>query len=216
MKLFSIDTGIYLYQRAFHNSYPYGCFTKQQEGGRRMDDMETMERLRKKEQKALEEIIKEYNPYVSAIVYKILCGYAAEIDIQGVINDVFFRLWENADKFDARKYTDLKPYLGAIARNTAINEKNKIVQNLPLDEHILGEMNDSFSEIEKKQILQSAMAQLSKKDQVILLKFYFQGKKIKEIAKEENMPLSTVKINLKRSRSKLKKILEEEGFIYED
>ena len=40
--------------------------------------------------------------------------------------------------------------------------------------------------------------------------------KIKEIAEEENMPLSTVKINLKRSRSKLKKILEEEGFIYED
>lgn len=51
---------------------------------------------------------------------------------------------------------------------------------------------------------------------MILLKYYFQGKKIKEIAEEENMPVSTVKINLKRSRSKLKKILEEEGFIYED
>ena len=85
-----------------------------------------------------------------------------------------------------------------------------------MDEHILGEMNDSFSQIEKSQILQSAMAQLSKKNQILLLKYYFQGKKIKEIAEEENMPLSTVKINLKRSRSKLKKILEEEGFIYED
>ena len=181
-----------------------------------MDDMETMERLRKREQKALEEIIKKYNPYVSIIVYKILCGYSAEIDMQGVVNEIFFRMWENADKLDIQNYTDLKPYLGAIARNTAINEKNRIVQNLPLDEHILGEMNDSFSQIEKSQILQSAMAQLSKKNQILLLKYYFQGNQIKEIAEEENMPLSTVKINLKRSRSKLKKILEEEGFIYED
>ena len=168
-----------------------------------MDDSKTMELLRKREQKALEEIIKKYNPYVSIIVYKILCGYSAEIDMQGVVNEIFFRLWENADKLDIQNYTDLKPYLGAIARNTAINEKNRIVQNLPLDEHILGEMNDSFSQIEKSQILQSAMAQLSKKNQILLLKYYFQGKKIKEIAEEENMPLSTVKINLKRSRSKL-------------
>ena len=181
-----------------------------------MDDSKTMELLRKREQKALEEIRKKYNQYVSIIVYKILCGYSAEIDMQGVVNEIFFRLWENADKLDIQNYTDLKPYLGAIARNTAINEKNRIVQNLPLDEHILGEMNDSFSQIEKSQILQSAMAQLSKKNQILLLKYYFQGKKIKEIAEEENMPLSTVKINLKRSRSKLKKILEEEGFIYED
>lgn len=181
-----------------------------------MDDLKMMERLRKKEQKALEEIIKKYNPYVSMTVYNILCGYAAEIDIQWVVNEVFFRLWENADKLDTQKYMDLKPYLGAIARNTAINEKNRIVRNLPLEEHILGEMNASFSQIERKHILQSAMAQLSKKNQMILLKYYFQGKKIKEIAEEENMPVSTVKINLKRSRSKLKKILEEEGFIYED
>lgn len=181
-----------------------------------MDYMEMVKRLRNKEQKVLEEIIKDYNQYVSAIVYKILSGYTAEIDIQGVINYVFFLLWENADKFDTQKYMDLKPYLGAIARNAAITEKNKIIHNLPLDEHILGEVNDSLSQIEKKEILQSALAQLSKKNQILLLKYYFQGKKIKEIAKEEKMPLSTVKTNLKRSRSKLKKILEEERFIYED
>lgn len=87
-----------------------------------MDDLKMMERLRKKEQKALEEIIKKYNPYVSMTVYNILCGYAAEIDIQWVVNEVFFRLWENANKLDTQKYMDLKPYLGAIARNTAINE----------------------------------------------------------------------------------------------
>lgn len=181
-----------------------------------MEYMETVKRLRNREQKVLEEIIKDYNQYVAAIVYKILSGYTAEIDIQGVINYVFFLLWENADKLDTQKYMDLKPYLGAIARNTAINEKNKIIHNLPLDEHVLGEVNDSLSQIERKEILQSALAQLSKKNQILLLKYYFQGKKINEIAKEEKMPLSTVKTILKRSRSKLKEILEEEGFIYED
>ncbi|MCI8527338.1 MAG: RNA polymerase sigma factor, partial [Oscillospiraceae bacterium] len=71
-----------------------------------MDDSKTMEQLRKREQKALEEIIKKYNQYVSIIVYKILCGYSAEIDMQGVVNEIFFRLWENADKLDIQNYTD--------------------------------------------------------------------------------------------------------------
>ncbi len=55
-----------------------------------MEYIEKVKRLRNREEKVLEEIIKDYNQYVSAIVYKILSGYTAEIDIQGVINYVFF------------------------------------------------------------------------------------------------------------------------------
>lgn len=91
-----------------------------------MSENKLIIQLKKKDPKALEEIIEEYNHYVATIVYTILQGCLADIDIQGVINQVFFLLWENAEKIDIQKYTEIKPYLGAIARNTAINEKKRI------------------------------------------------------------------------------------------
>ncbi|WP_346910622.1 RNA polymerase sigma factor [Faecalicatena orotica] len=181
-----------------------------------MNYIDIITRLKERDTKALEEIILEFNQYVAAIVYTILQGYIDEIDIQGIINQVFFILWEKAEKIDIKDYNDLKPYLGAIARNTAINEKKKITPTVPLDEHILGEINENFSQVELRAILLSALKQLSTENQIILLKFYFQEKTIKQIAEEEKQPESTVKTKLKRSKAKLKRILEKEGFIYEN
>jgi len=46
--------------------------------------------LQQKEIDALEEIIQTYHNYVAKIVYSILSFYSTEIDIQAVINQVFF------------------------------------------------------------------------------------------------------------------------------
>ena len=46
--------------------------------------------LQQKEIAALEEIIQTYHNYVAKIVYSILSFYSTEIDIQAVINQVFF------------------------------------------------------------------------------------------------------------------------------
>ena len=48
--------------------------------------------LQQKEISALEEIIQTYHNYVAKIVYSILSFYSTEIDIQAVINQVFFAL----------------------------------------------------------------------------------------------------------------------------
>lgn len=181
-----------------------------------MEYVDIITRLKKRDTKALEEIILEFHSYVARIVYTILQGYADEIDIQGVINQIFFTLWEKADKIDVKNYKDLKPYLGAIARNTAINEKKKVIQPLPLKEDMLGNVNEELSQAELRTILLAALKQLSTENQILLLKFYFQGKTISQIAKEERLPESTVKTKLKRSRAKLRIILEKEGFMYED
>lgn len=88
--------------------------------------------------------------------------------------------------------------------------------HLELDEHIIGEVNEKLSQVELQIILSKAIKQLAKDSQIILLKFYFQGKTINQIAQEERLPEATVKTKLKRSREKLKEILVKEGFIYED
>lgn len=99
------------------------------------------ERLKKKDPSALEEIIRKYNSYAAVIVYTILQGHLPDLDIQGVINQVFSRLWEHADSLHMESDEEIKPYIGAIARNTAINEKKKIISSVPLEDEILGEFH---------------------------------------------------------------------------
>lgn len=163
-----------------------------------------------------EKLVKQYHAYVVTIVYNILHGYLNEIDMQAVVNQIFFQLWNNMDKLDTEKYEDIKPYIGAIARNTAITERNKVMLHLELDEHIIGEVNEKLSQVELQTILSKAIKQLAQDSQILLLKFYFQGKTINQIAQEEKIPEATVKTKLRRSREKLKEILVKEGFIYED
>ena len=131
-----------------------------------------------------EKLVKQYHAYVVTIVYNILHGYLNEIDIQAVVNQVFFQVWNNRNKINQDKYEDIKPYIGAIARNTAISERNKIRPHLELDEHIIGEVNGKLSQVELQTILSKAIKQLEKENQIILLKFYFQGKTINQIAEE--------------------------------
>lgn len=177
---------------------------------------ELVMRLKKKDEAALEEIIRKYTPYVTKIVYTVLQGHLPEIDMRGIVNHVFFRLWENTERIQIEQYKDIKPYLGAIARNAAINEKKKMVFNTPLDEEELFDFRDSFSQIELQEVLSHALRELNTESQILLLKYYFQRKTILQIAEEENQPQPTIKTKLRRSRNKLRSILEKGGFTYED
>ena len=178
-------------------------------------ELELIHRLKKKDQKALEEIIRLFHQYVASIVCRILYGQTDQTDIQSVINDIFFRLWENADNIEPDKGSSLKAYIAALARNTALTEKKKIMKVCPLEEDILGEIPDHFDQIELRNIILSALKDLEAGEQTVLLKYYFQGKTIQQIADESQEPLPTVKSRLQRSRKKFKKILEERGFVYE-
>ena len=179
-------------------------------------ELDLIRRLKRRDQKALEEIIRLFNQYVAAIICRILYGLPDQSDIQALINHVFFLLWENADHIDTAKGDSLKSYLGAIARNTAQTERKKLIKPCPVKEDILGEISDDFNQVELRNIIFNALKKLNPEDQKLLLKFYFQGRSIQQIAGEWDMPVPTVKGRLQRSRTKLRKIMEEGGFIYED
>lgn len=178
-------------------------------------ELELIQRLKKKDQKALGEIIRLFHQYVASIICRILYGQTDQTDIQSVINDIFFRLWESADHIKAGQENNLKSYIGALARNTALTEKKKLRHAFPLEEDILGEVPDHFHQIELRSMILSALKELNPEEQTGLLKFYFQSKTLQEIADESGQPLPTVKNRLQRSRKKFRKILEERGFNYE-
>lgn len=116
-------------------------------------------------------------------------------------------LWEKAEQIDTNKCEDIKYYLAAIAKHEAINERNKIRPHVELDENVIGNSAKVFADIELREVIYSALQQLKTEYQIILLKYYYQEKLIREIASEEGIPESTVKTKLKRGREKLKEIL---------
>ena len=85
--------------------------------------------LQQKEIAALEEIIQTYHNYVAKLYIRFFLLFD-RIDIQAVINQVCFLLWEKAEQIDTNKCEDIKYYLAAIAKHEVINERNKFVRML--------------------------------------------------------------------------------------
>lgn len=81
---------------------------------------------------------------------------------------------------------------------------------------MIGNSAKVFADIELREVIYSALQQLKTEYQIILLKYYYQEKLIREIASEEEIPESTVKTKLKRGREKLKEILIKECVIDEN
>ena len=168
------------------------------------DENELIRRIQKGDESALAIIISEYHAYVGKIVYSILGSYSHKIDLQGVVNQIFFTLWHKANKIDPSKSVTIKGYLGILARNTAINDE------------VIADISDDFNQVELRLLLANALRKLNKDEQLILVLFYFQNEKIADISRITGIPASTVKSKLKRCKEKMKKFLEEGGNQYEN
>ena len=178
------------------------------------DEIELIRRIQKGDESALAIIIAEYNSYVAKIVYSILGSYSHKVDLQGIVNQVFFTLWQKADKIDPAKSTTIKGYLGTLARNTAINEKKKYISDFQINDEVIGNIPDDFNRAELRLLLTDALRKLNKDEQLILVLFYFQNEKINDISRMTGIPASTVKSRLKRCREKMKRFLEEGSHAY--
>ena len=82
---------------------------------------------------------------------------------------------------------------------------------------MIGNSAKVFADIELREVIYSALQQLKTEYQIILLKYYYQEKLIREIASEEGIQESTVKIKIKNEAGKkLKEILIKECVIDEN
>lgn len=180
------------------------------------NEIELIKRIQKGDETALTIIISEYHSYVVKIVYSILGSYSHKVDLQGVVNQIFFTLWNKAHKIDPSKSITIKGYLGTLARNTAINEKKKYISDYQINDEVIGDISDDFNQVELRLLLADALRKLKKDEQLILVLFYFQNEKITDISRITGIPASTVKSKLKRCKEKMKKFLEEGGNQYEN
>ena len=97
-----------------------------------MKERKLLKQLQRKNEKALEEIMKKYGAYVTTISKEILAGKGTNEDVEEVVSDVFISLWNTAERIDYEKYTSIKAYIGMIARNKA-KDKIRAIKNWNLE-----------------------------------------------------------------------------------
>ena len=84
-----------------------------------MDERVLLKKLKNKSEKALEETIQKYTAYVTTIIKEIVNTRATAEDIEELVADTFIALWSTSERIDDVQYSNLKAYIGMIARNKA-------------------------------------------------------------------------------------------------
>ena len=174
-----------------------------------MTDAMLLKTLTRGSENALEKIIDKYNAYVCAVIRNTANSRITGEDVEETSSDVFFALWENAGKV-----RELKAWLGATARNKALNKLREIRDTLPLDREIpSGGENDLEEAViseDEKNAVKSAILAMGEPDCEIFTRHYYDFQTVTEIAAETGMSGAKIKHRLARGREKLRPVLNEE------
>ena len=186
--------------------------------GEPLNEAKLLKQMRRGSTDALCTVIDQYAPYVAAIVTNICGTVLTAEDIEETVSDVFYSLWQHADKVRTGK---LKAYLVAIDRNTAKNKLRSLHAALPLEEDALdipvpdGEPEAEALRHELQQETRAAVDTLPDPDREIMLRYYYCCQSTADIAHAMNLNPSTITTKLARSREKLRRHLTERGYIHE-
>lgn len=164
----------------------------------------------------IQKVMNDYTNYIFSIIRNDYINFSDE-DIEEIILDVFFTLWNNQSKLDINK--KMSSYIAGITKNLI---KKKYRSNRKINENIddfedklidFSNIELSFIQRERNKIINDELNSMKTEDKNIFIKYYYYEKSIKEIADNFNMSESKVKSKLFRIRKKLHKALKKRGYI---
>ncbi|MBQ3782559.1 MAG: sigma-70 family RNA polymerase sigma factor [Lachnospiraceae bacterium] len=187
-----------------------------------MSDNEIIELFIIKSENAIYEAERKYKSYCYSIAYGILNNHE---DAEECLNDTWLAAWKSIAR---EPPNNLAVYLGRITRNGAINtykKRNCQKRGNGAFEVLLDELSsctlniDYWDEyVESKciqKILNEFLSKLNQESRSIFIQRYWYAKSIKDISDDFQMSESKVKMQLFRSRKKLRKMLVKEKILYE-
>lgn len=174
--------------------------------------MDIIERLDRRDETAIELLKEHYGAYCYGIIYNQLHNHE---ETEEALNDVWMKIW---DSIPPAKPTYLRAYIAKVARNTAIDyikynsaEKRNGITML-LDEIAEVVPDTSNSDGLLKDTLNRFLRTLKSEEQWIFLRRYWYGCSTKELANALGCSETRIVNILHRTRKKLRKYLEKEGY----
>ncbi len=165
---------------------------------------------------ALEQLYTRYRRYMYVLAYSIVGDtYLAE----DVVQDAFLTLWRKASTYHEQEGS-VKSWLQTIVRNRAIDKVRASAQRdrqcIPLEDtnelnssHLAPEVWEQVWEADQSAIIRNALAQLPMEQSLAIELNYFYGYTHVEIAKQQQIPLGTVKGRVRLGLQKIKLLLQE-------
>ncbi len=178
-----------------------------------MDEQKLAAALRKGERRALDRAVERYTPYLSAVVRRTLGAAGTAQDVEELVSDVFLTLWRHREEL--RDGSGLRPWLAAVARNRAVDWLRAArPAPLPLEDQAGAAAPDLQEEAERREFaaaLYAAVEALPQPERDLVEGYYYQGERLKDLARGLGLSPAAAKSRLFRARQKLKEALTKGG-----
>ena len=179
-----------------------------------VDETSLVERMQRRDPKALAELYDRYGRVVYALILRVVRDVGIAEDL---VQEAFLRVWNRVGGFDAQKGA-IGPWLMAVARNRAIDylrssagrERNSVEYEETDHPALYTDMEKDILASDKARVVKSAMDKLSPNQRQVIELAYFEGLSQTEMAERMGQPLGTVKTWV---RSALKSLRDELGAV---
>ena len=172
-----------------------------------INEQNFIKHLKKGDEKVLNYIVDKYLGMVKSIVTKVL--YNNQNEVEECINDIFFSMWQNRNKFYGNSELDFKKWIFKVSRYKAIDyyRKNNKQNSLEIDENLLCDSfspeNSYINKEEKKEVFKM-LDSLKDIDRKIFIMKYYLGMKSEEISKILNLTPNAIDNRVYRGKNLLK------------
>src|SRR5437763_15289610 len=164
------------------------------------------------DKKALQLLFARHNVRVFRFVLRFMGDESAAEDL---VSEVFFDVWREADRFEAR--SQVSTWLMAIARNKALMVLRRRTTE-ELDEEVAEFIEDPsdnpevvMQKTQRSIVLQECLAQLSPAHREIIDLVYYHEKSIDEVADIIGVPQNTVKTRMFYARKRIAELMAAKG-----
>ncbi|MBR6242016.1 MAG: sigma-70 family RNA polymerase sigma factor [Ruminococcus sp.] len=156
-------------------------------------------------------LFEEYYSYVYAITVNILRGYGSAEDIEECVIDSF------ASVINDLSGEALKPFIGTVTRNKALNMRRKLAghsgRNISIDSDEFSELPSSerleqnIEDSERTAFILQKIKELGEPDSTIIIQKYYYERNAKEIGRLTGMKAAAVRMRCSRAIKKLRSLL---------
>jgi RNA polymerase sigma-70 factor (ECF subfamily) len=169
-------------------------------------DWSLLERVEQKDEEAFSALYDRYSGLVFSEAKRILHGTGPA---EEVLQDLFYHLWETADRFDLERGS-LAGWLLVGARNRAVLKLRGKKQTAELDENGVALAADVKSQAAQSHLaekVRGVLKSLADGQRQAVEYAYLEGMPLGEIAEKTGQPVETVKMRMRQAMEELTKVL---------
>jgi RNA polymerase sigma factor (sigma-70 family) len=169
-------------------------------------DAALIDRLRRSDERAIEECYLEHGPLVRSFVSR----FVSRDEVEDVVQRVFFEVWRSRTRLDPER--SLVAFMLGVARNRSIDhlrQRRTVVVDVSEVRELVGTSGDDLVErLTRASEIRRGLATLSEEQRQTLELAFFNDMTQKEIAERLGVPIGTVKARMARGLKKMAERIE--------